>query len=270
MMPIFNIGILASAGGSDPRLMSIIQNLGLAANLKLCLDAGDSASYPGSGQTWADRSGQAVDFYRGLGSGSESTDPTFNGVAGRLSSSEYWSFDGVDDRFRIASGANPAWLETFHKDGATFTSMFAFLPTTANTEKLFWDSGADQIGIALRQAAGSIQTRVDNSSPALLHTSSGTLNNGAWNIFGVSISENAGASGGIDFINGSSATFNPAYSSPSSSSSTTAIVMGGQSGPGAHPIAATSRLGWAAVWDIALTAAQMQVIFEQTRGRFGI
>jgi hypothetical protein len=39
-------------------LRSTIESLGLLGSLNLCLDAGDPQSYPGSGDTWYDRSGQ--------------------------------------------------------------------------------------------------------------------------------------------------------------------------------------------------------------------
>ena len=90
-------------GGGRLKLISILRSLNLTSGLLFCLDAGDSDSYSGTGQTWNDVSGSANHFNRGTTSGSDSTDPTFNGSAGALSESEYFSSDG-GDFFRLASG----------------------------------------------------------------------------------------------------------------------------------------------------------------------
>lgn len=268
MMPIYNIGIMASAGGSQPTLLQAIQGAGLTANLKLCLDAGDLASYA-SGQTWADRSGNAVDFYRGTTSGSDATDPTFNGVAGNLSQNEYWSFDG-GDYFTLVSGANPSWVQPFHKDGATFTAMFGFYPQNGANHYLMGDAGLP--GFAVRCGGvsnGQPGLLVYNGASVLLTANATALMNiAAWNIFGVSVSENGGASAGIWSVNSTTETFNPSYASPSASSAGTTLKIA-QSG-GGNPLQPGERLAWVAVWDSALSAVQMQSIFAQTRGRFGI
>ncbi len=91
------------------------------------LDAGLSASYNGTGQTWAnivtapaDGSGQtAYDFYRGATSGSEGSDRTFNGSAGANSANEYFSFDGGD--YLTLVGFNTTFIHSMHKENAAFT-----------------------------------------------------------------------------------------------------------------------------------------------------
>lgn len=99
------------------------------------LDATDSASYSGSGQSWSnlissphDGAAQTdFDMYLGLTSGSTSTDPTFNGSAG--SSSAYFSTDASGDCFTSISTSTPGhlakvqrtdqsvgfWMATFYK-----------------------------------------------------------------------------------------------------------------------------------------------------------
>jgi len=108
-----------SFGGRGTSLINTLKNLGLTTNLRVCLDAGDLNSYDGTSQTWKDLSGGGYDFFRGTSSSSDSSDPTFNGTAGRLSSGEYLSYDG-GDYFTLAQ-TNPAWVNTFHKAGAKFT-----------------------------------------------------------------------------------------------------------------------------------------------------
>lgn len=106
------------AGGSANSMIGILSDLGLTASLVCALDAGDITSYPGSGQTWSDTSGNGNHYQCGTTSGSDANDPTFNGVAGALDQSNYWSFD-TNDYF------SPATTTTFdddwHKDNGTFT-----------------------------------------------------------------------------------------------------------------------------------------------------
>lgn len=83
------------------------------------LDATDAASYPGSGQTWAnliaspaDGSGKTdYDVWLGATSSSSTDDPTFNGTAGDAAA--FFSVDGGD--FFKSKGNNPAMLNSFHK-----------------------------------------------------------------------------------------------------------------------------------------------------------
>ena len=97
---------------------SIIDDLGLSTGLQLCLDAGDLASYPGSGQKWLDQA-QRYDFFLGATSGAAADDPTFNGVAGDLKDSTYWALDGT--QFFRYDTTNETWMQNLHKNGATYT-----------------------------------------------------------------------------------------------------------------------------------------------------
>ena len=110
-----------------------IDEASATTNLKLVLDAGDSASYGGSGTTWADVSGNSTDFDFGDGAGDTDTYPTFTGTSGDLTN--YMSFDNDPaEWFRVdsASPAAPAWANTLHKDGAIFTCcMWCYVPSGA-------------------------------------------------------------------------------------------------------------------------------------------
>jgi hypothetical protein len=265
-----------SVGRRKRSVLSVIQSLGLAANLKLCLDAGDVASY-GSGQTWADRSGGATDFYLGTGSGSDAADPTFNGVAGGLSKNEYWSFDG-GDIFSLVAASNPAWAQTFHKNNALLTIMTAFYSASSSDETICaTGSQSSLIGFAfLRRGTAPNHitfTTTTTSGTTVLNATSSSANapGSAWNIIGVSVDEAAGASGGTFFANGTTETFNATYASPSASSAGANLAIsswGGVSTSGAFK--SGSRLAWLAAWDAALTASQMQQIYSAMQGRLGI
>lgn len=111
----------------------MLTDLNMTSGLKLCLDAGDARSYPGTGQSFYDRSSNAANFYLGDGSGSESTDPTFVGTAGDLLAGTYFSSDG-GDYFTVASNDVPSWAQTFHKPGAAFTLAGMFYLSGANDD----------------------------------------------------------------------------------------------------------------------------------------
>ena len=141
------------------------------------LDATLSASYGGSGQTWAnliaspdDGSAQtAYDFYRGATSSSAGDDPTFNGSAGDAAA--YWSVDG-GDFFQIAAG-NTSALKNLHKTtgGAPATFAIAFrTPSSLGSTYAFGTSAqTNGDGIQLRfRSTGEIN---------LFQDVNGTLNN---------------------------------------------------------------------------------------------
>jgi|TARA_R110000744_G_scaffold302054_1_gene411049 hypothetical protein len=82
-------------------------------NLVLCLDAGDRKSYPGTGTTWTDRSGEENDL---TGTGA-SSNPTFDSTNSSI------SFDGNTQRFQSSTNCNVLGDQTleavFYEDSAT-------------------------------------------------------------------------------------------------------------------------------------------------------
>ena len=105
----------------QPTLITAITTAGLTSGIQYALDAGDSNSYSGTGQSWLDTSGNEQDFFRGADGSASTDDPTFNGTAGGLSDTEYWSFDG-GDFFRYDS-AQETWMDNLHKNNARFAFM---------------------------------------------------------------------------------------------------------------------------------------------------
>lgn len=112
------------------------------------LDATQSASYGGSGQTWnnltvspADGASQSDhDYYLGDNNSSDAADPTFNGSAGDPAA--YWSFDGGDG-FTLAKGsvsAMPDFYKNLHKStgGQAHSICFVgrFTPTGGSSKAL--------------------------------------------------------------------------------------------------------------------------------------
>ena len=96
--------------------------------LVLCLDAGNTKSYPGSGTTWTDLSGNG-------NNGTLTNGPTYSGSSGG-----YIDFDGTDDYVTgTIDGFNPdsgCTLETFVRRPTTppaWRTYFNIKPNSGNT-----------------------------------------------------------------------------------------------------------------------------------------
>lgn len=267
--------------GGNLSIYDAIVAAGLTTNLKLCLDAGDAASYS-SGQKWLDLSGNGHDFFRGATSGVDATDPTFNGVAGGLSAAEYFSFDGGD--FFQYDTTNEAWMQTLHKDGAVFTILaVVYVVSGAEKNYFFITSGTDASGIGTYagiSGSGKITLFVPNGSVASINaTSDGSLATG-WHLVAISANENGGASAGFFYLDGAYAqkgsadTWNPAYASPSASSASATARIGSIPlvGSGFQDFnASTSRISGLAMWQgTALSKANLDTLWAMLRGRFAL
>jgi hypothetical protein len=251
--------------------------LGLGTNLKLCLDAGAAASYPGSGQSWLDLAGSGYDFFLGAGSGASSDDPTFNGVAGALSANEYFSFDS-DDLFRYDS-ANEAWMNNLHKDSCqwAFVALF-YIGSLAATQGLLGNTAASNasVGVDLTvQTSGVPQINVRNGSgSAAAATESPTsgfpLSAGAWQFLAMSVDE-ASATGNMNWnVNGNQDTDDVAFSSPSASDATFTLEIAARGSINAE-LSSGSRMACFAMWEGRhLTHSEIDSVFQAIRGRVGI
>jgi hypothetical protein len=255
-------------------IKALIESLGLASNLKLCLDAGDALSYPGSGQTWADRSGGGYDFLLGTGSGSDSADPAFNGTAGGGSASEYFSFDGAD---LFTYGAfNASWMDALHKDGAKYAfAAWVFVKTAASTQGLWgtMNNNTGQNGAqSLIDTSSKLVHMVYSNGADLLQATAAAAVSDQWNFLAVSCDEAAGANGLIMQVNGAQELYASTYAAPTTSNASGQMVIGAlDDASPQRQLAANSRMASFAMWEgVALTQVQMMMLFTSTRGRFGI
>ena len=256
--------------GSANLAIDAARKLGFLSSLKLCLDAADAASYPGgTEQAWSDRSGGGYHFNRGSGSGSDAADPTFNGAAGDLGA--YWSFDG-GDWFTLGQ-ANPAWLNSLHKDNAAWWVLAGLYPVVGGGAKSIFGTAvsASDVGVSLQySAAGAAALIVFNGSGSVARQNNlGTLADQQWHVLGYSFDETVGSGGDIRFINGAVAAGDSTVASPSAANATHTAQIGARNG--SVPIASGSRLAFFLAGEgEALTAQQMLAFHEATRGRFGI
>lgn len=260
-------------------MIAAIQSLGLTSGLKLCLDASDVDSYGGSGQSWLDTSGNGYDFFRGTTAASQSTDPTFNGVAGAQSSAEYWSFDG-GDRFTYDT-TNESWMENVHKNNAKFAcAAWVRVPDSGSRQCLVGDHGdsTSEIGfsIDILEPSPSLQPRfvvnkaAGGSTTAFNFAHGSTLTANAWQFLAVRIDE--GASEAMIQIQDDQDTGSGAYSSPSSSnaSRTLQIADNGLSSGFPQPFSNGARLANISMWEGTIpTVADMVSLYNATKAKFG-
>lgn len=250
------------------------RRLGLASNLRLCLDAGDDASYS-SGQSWLDTSGNGYDFFRGADGSATATDPTFNGTAGRRSSGEFWSFDGGD--YFTYDTTNETWMQNLHKNNAIFTAVAWFYCAAVNgsifgnDQSLETNIGTDFIiGAGATSLVLGVRKGSTGNALAVLSTDLGlgTLTTSVWSMCSISVDE--GAATGLMGINGSFASFTSTYTSPSASNATNTMQIGAN-GNGQRILPNNSRLASLMMWEgRALSQGELQALFQATRVRFGV
>ena len=258
-------------GTPTRRLIGIIGSLGLLTNLRLCLDAGDSASLPASSTKWLDLSGNGYDFFMGATVGAEATDPTINGTPDGLSSSEYLSFDGGD--FLTYDTANEAWMNNLHKNGAQYSVMAWVQYASVASAGFMGTNGnsAAKIGMSMGMSgAGKLFASATNGSGvnAMQNISAASIPTGQWAFLSTSVDE-AAALHRLG-INGTFETFDGTYLSPSASNATEVMQIGAR-GNNQVPLPNTSRAAGVAMWEgVVLTEIQMSALFEATRSRFGV
>lgn len=266
--------ILTAGGVGTQTLFQVIQTAGLTANLQLCLDAGDPASYT-SGQSWLDRSGNGYDFFLGATSGAEASDPTLTGTAGVRDS--YWAFDG-GDFFRYDT-TNETWMQNIHKDNAVFTILSLYYrSTSASADMSTGTSGSGALATGFMFGNnGAIQYLLVQNAGANVLTVTGdtSISEDAYHMIAVSLTEATGAGGGFYYLDGAynqvsaSDTFTSTYSSPSAGSASFTMEVAA-CGSGGNPFESGDRLSAVAVWSSALTKAQLDVIWALIRGRFNL
>lgn len=254
-------------------LMDTLTSLGLTTNLRLCLDAGDAASYT-SGTKWLDRAGSGYDFFRGATNSAEASDPTFNGTAGARSVNEYWSFDGGD--YFTYDTTNETWMQNIHKNNAVFTIVgWAYIGAASTVQRFcgtragnnsnigfsFWVDASNKINFAASNGSGTA---------ALQLTMAASISAGSWQFVAVTLNEATGASGASIVLNSTVETFTSTYTSPSASNATYTmeIAAGGLAGA---PLTSGSRMAALAAWEgVALTTTNIGAIYNATRKRFGV
>jgi len=248
-------------------LYNIAYEAGLSTNLKLAMDAVDfkQISY---GQYWFDPL-NPEDFSRGANATASTDDPTLNGSAGVATT--YWSFDG-GDFFRYL-GANPTWLQNFHKDNAALTIVgIVFNPTGGNAGALpiCGTTRTTGTGFFYWGNGGPHQFVAKNGGSDAINKSGGTISENAWHFLAVSLNEATGAGGGFLYKDGAydqvsgSDTFTSTYSSPSASSSTDTLEIG-SNGNAQFLTVNGGRMQGVMIFDTALSKADLDTLYAAVK-----
>ena len=231
------------------------------SGLVLCLDASNTKSYPGSGTTWSDLSGN----------GNNGT--LVNGVGYSGDNLGSLSFDGVDDKTSI----NASSFTNLSNGNFTISSWF-YIPTSVDTTNLYYwifaigtSSGASNTWY-LRVwrsglAPGCLFTRINN---IVLLGTDGDLNasypgdyykaSGRWTYF--TFVENNGTS--YYYMNGVQT---GSASTPTIPSGNNYITIGNMSTDQSPNGMIVSNFS---LYQKALTPQEIQQNFNAFRGRFGI
>jgi len=263
--------LLLTGSTANITLMQALTQLSLTTNLQICLDAGDSASWTGSGK-WLDRSGNGYDFFLGATGTGEATDPTFNGSVGDLLPTAYWSSDGGD--YFTYDTTNETWMQNLHKNNAVFTIIaFGTLGTgISDICGTLGDSGSTGMFFC---NFGNLWFRVENAGAQVIDKQTSAVAAGTKGMIALSVDESVGSGGGFFYLNGNykqvggSNTFDSTYSSPSAGAATRTLQIGAQ-GNGVNPMPADAEIVAYAIWSTALSKVNLDSIFALMRVRLGV
>ena len=240
-----NNKIAVSADLAESKLISLNPYI-VTNGLVLNLDAGNPASYPGTGNTWFDLSGN----------GNNGT--LVNGVGYNTANGGSLSFDGVDDRVDFSSFItgieNNHTIETaVYRTGDGINWPRFFINAQVNTSVVVTQF-QNTTGILYRLRSGS--TNYDYELP------SGKLINNNWVLLSFSYD-------GVvmrAYINGIEYESGKPVNVIANTANTGIANIGGDSSVSAW----NGRIGFNKLYNRALTPQEIQQNFNATRGRFGL
>ena len=219
-----------------PGLVSSIVTDGLV----LHLDAGDSASYPGSGTTWTDLSGN----------GNDGT--LVNGVGFDSDNGGSLTFDGVDDRV-IVSNVQP------NTNDFTISVWVYKFNNTSND--YIWDFGENGGTLASGIDIGFRYYNVTLGLGSNIYTQGTVPEINKW--YNVVISRNSGTSS--MYVNGS---FITSSSGDTHNISSTTLTIGDYGGNGQYSL--DGYISNFLIYNKALTPSEITQNFDALKGRYGL
>lgn len=255
-------------------LREIINALGLTSGLQLLLDWSDINSWPGSGQTWFDISGNGRHFNLGTTSGSEGSDPTSHGTPGGQSANEYAVYDGTDC-FTKAT-ANDTFFNSLHKDGAVWSLLMIGYADAVISSSAYQAAGdafvAGRPGIVLGNTGANGRNMffqiTKDGVDQLNKSSTAEATNNSWNAFALSLDETTGAL--ILAVNGTQeSSSGNTFPSPSALDAGTAWQFAA-TGVSNNLEKSGNRTGCIAMWSRALTAAELTSLYTAMKGKFSL
>jgi hypothetical protein len=220
--------------------------------LVLLLDAGNTKSYPGSGTTWSDLSGNG-------NNGTLTNGPTY--------SSGSIVFDGTDDY--VSLGTNPTGIDQVQVPlticAWVKADTFGSYDPIWAADKLTTSAGLYSM---LRVDSSTVVYFTSTSSGSFQFFTGSTLSTGTWYFLTVVVSGSLSSPTIAHYTNGSLVSSSTGYSMSSSPLSNVEFRIGANE--------RTSGERWdgnipAVLWyNKALSASEIQQNFNALRGRFGI
>jgi sulfur carrier protein ThiS len=247
-------------------IITAITSLGLNANMRLLLESGTLASWPGSGQKWLDESGNGYDFFLGPdGTVAAAGDPAFVGAPGDATRNAYWNFDGND--YFTYDAVNEAWMDNLHMAGAKWSAVFSvYIPTLGVDYHLAGTAGHDstKVGFNLFITGNHLELDVSNGGVGSLAASGSlVINTVGWHVVGVSVDEAAGI--GTFMIDNVTEDFVGYYDTPSTAASAYKMQIG-SAGNAAFKVPNGTRLRAFGIWEgVILTPEQMLALANMAK-----
>lgn len=267
----------ATFGARGTSLINTARNLALTTGLQGCYDFRDINCYPGSGQTIKDLSGQGNDIFNGNASGDTSQDMEFVGMAGRMSTGEYFERNASTGRAYLGA-AVPTWMQAVHKANGKI-SIAQWTKTPSGTygigsvsDEINTSTGADiPPGFFFGVASGAngstlgrpifFITRADGNVDTFFQGTDTVPNTGNWMFSGCAIDAQAGTA--VLQIDGTQYSGSISYSAPAATSAGTIFALG-PTGADIH-----QKAGFL-LWDRSIGASGLSAFFNATRGNFGV
>lgn len=215
--------------------------------LILKLDAGDPASYSGSGATWTDLSS----------SGNDATMPLQNGPTYSSANSGYFTFDGTDD-YAATSGSQTLSSATFvgwiYRNGSQSSSGLIYGRA----------GGLNSNGVTFLGTTNNLGYTWHSEPNTYTYNSGLTPPDQQWCMFAVAISSSS-----ADFYLYQSSGLTTASNSVSHGSTTVGNLNVGRDdySGGRH---FNGRIAAAYVYNRALTSSELQLNFDANKGRYGL
>ena len=219
----------------------------IQGGLVLHLDAGNNASYPGSGTTWTDLSGNG---YNG----------TIDGATYSSGGGGNFDFDGANDGVVITSASN------LHPWGGSASLMMWIKPngTPTNWDGL-WGGGSGSVGASFNfEALGRLSLGSDSGTPRVISSSGVTA--GAWSHVacvrdGTTV---------IFYINGVDAGGGGSWTADAPGSTADIVIGQYYGGTVSSNYKFDGNIATTTLYTRALSAGEVEHNFEVMRDRFGI
>lgn len=269
----FMPGFITPAGNQALTFAEMIAAAGQAADLKLCLDAADAASYAGTGQRFDDTSGQASHFVRGTGSGVQASDPPFIGTAGSKAADTYFQYAGGS----VFTAWTPlTFASVWHRPGAAWTVATAvYFPVGGARYPWLFSTGTDTrlalyaqlSGVSFNKRSLIISGQTANGNSFSFRSPDLFMSEGQWIFIAMSHSD-SGTGTNLWFCNGSWASGTGKFPA-SALGASGGYAIGGTPALAAQYMSPNgARLGTLAAWSRVLATGEVEAVYARVKQRY--